>query len=63
MVKKAVITIYQYKDDPDLKKMLKDLKKCSKQTNQYSNRSESEIAKMILQVALTEKHEQICGQE
>jgi hypothetical protein len=61
MGKKAIITIYQSKDDPDMKRMIRDLKKLDSKSNEFRNRSESEIAKMILQTGLEEKHNEICG--
>jgi hypothetical protein len=47
--------------DQDLKKMIRDLKKQDGKTNRYSGRSESEIAKMILQDGLIKEHRKICG--
>lgn len=45
------------KDEDKLKKMIQALGKVNSQGNPYSKRSESEIAKMILEPALTKEYQ------
>jgi len=63
MAKNATITIYQRKQDPDLKRMIRELKSHGGETNRFSDRSESDIAKMILKDGLEKEHQKICGQK
>jgi hypothetical protein len=53
----ARITINLKESEAELKKMIKNLQDKSDRLNPYHNRSESEIAKMILKKALPEEHE------
>jgi hypothetical protein len=46
------ITIYLNDSETDLKKMIKGLQKAKAEENPYYRRSESEIAKMVLEEAL-----------
>jgi hypothetical protein len=63
MARTGSITIYLSEQDIDLKKMLQDLKKHDGKLNRYSDRSESDIAKMILREALEKAHRHICGKK
>ena len=54
------ITIIQ-NDSGDLKALLKELRDTSDNGNPYYGRSESSIARMILQPALAEEHRKYCG--
>lgn len=53
----AKITMNLSKDEDKLKKMIQALGKVNSQGNPYSKRSESEIAKMILEPALTKEYQ------
>jgi len=51
------ITINLKESETELKKLIKDLRELQNGSNPYYNRSESEIAKMVLKKALPEEHE------
>ncbi|MBN1840723.1 MAG: hypothetical protein JW883_00365 [Deltaproteobacteria bacterium] len=52
----AKITIHLNESEAKLKKLIKDLQTSGPETNPYFKRSESEIAKMILDPALSKAH-------
>jgi hypothetical protein len=51
------ITVNLSEDEENMKKMIKDLQKSNVDGNPYLKRSESEVAKMILQPALLKEHQ------
>ncbi len=55
------ITIYLKKDNPDLSLLLEELSNNDEPTNPYRGRSKSEIAGMILKVALRSECQKYCG--
>jgi hypothetical protein len=60
----ATITIgLRTPEEIKFKKMILALKAKDSEKNPYQNRSESEIAKMLLQKVLQKEHERICGHE
>lgn len=60
MARTTVITINQSERDKDFKSMIRDLKKRQDDDNPYANRSESEIAKMLLAKILPAEHRRFC---
>jgi len=52
----ARITINLKESEVELKNLIQDLRELQNGSNPYYNRSESEIAKMILRKALPEEH-------
>jgi hypothetical protein len=60
-VPEANITIIQNKADLDLKGMIQGLKKSASPDNPYFDRSESQIAKMILGPALQREFAKYCN--
>jgi len=63
MAGNKTITIYPKKQDPDLKRMIRDLQKHDGANNKFRDRSESEIAKMILREGLEKIHKRMCGRK
>ena len=55
------ITINLNDNEKDLKRKIQELKKSKARGNQYVNRSESEIAKMILGPALENEFNKYCS--
>jgi hypothetical protein len=51
------ITIYLGPDDEDIKRMIQDLRANQDESNPYSRRSESEVAKMLLKHEVRRQHE------
>ena len=54
------ITIYLGPQDTDLKILIGELKRSSRENNPYLSRSESEIAKMLLTREVNREHERLC---
>jgi len=63
MAKNATITIYQRKLDPDLKKMIKNLRLHDLESNRFYKRSESDIAKMILKDGLEKEQAKLIAKK
>ena len=61
MAERKVIAINQSESDPDLKGMIAALQKAKGAANPYWKRSESEVAKILLQRSLTKEYKRICG--
>jgi hypothetical protein len=57
------ITIYLVPEDPDLKRLIGDLKRSSIEDNPYQGRSESEIARMLLTREVKREHQRLCRSE
>jgi len=53
------ITIRLKDGEDNVKKMIADLRKTNRRDNRYFNRSESEIAKMLLEQSLKTEHLQL----
>ena len=53
------ITIRLKDGEDNVKKMIADLRKTNRKDNRYFDRSESEIAKMLLEQSLKTEHRQL----
>ncbi len=61
VAERKTITIHLGDGYPDLKGMIQDLRTTAGSSNRYYGRSESEIARMLLEGTLPAIHQEVCG--